>query len=330
MRVLILVNAPAIVERWEGEAASDRGVEHAATAVRSALERRGHQVVPLLVGADPGPLLRAVHEFKPDAVFNLCETIGGNSRLEAAVPFLLRWLKVPCTGNTPEALVLLLDKICTKRLLRDVGLPTPPFAALYDVRGLDGWGDWPAILKPSTEDASLGIDVGSVVSDVEAAKDRFELLFDRFGLPVLIERYIDGRELNVAILATEDGLRFGINEIDYSELPSDRPKILTYDAKWSEESEEFMKTPVKAPAVLEPALDAEVRSLAATAFSALDLRGYARLDLRIDADGKPWILELNPNPDIGPGTGFVKSLPQMGLGYDDAIEQIARMALKSK
>jgi len=330
MRVLILVNAPAVAERWEGESASDRGVEHAAKAVRSALECRGHEVSPLLIGADPGPLLQAVREFKPDAVFNLCETIGGNSRLEAAVPFLLRWLKVPCTGNPPEALVLLLDKICTKRLLRDVGLPTPAFAALYDQHGIDGWSDWPAILKPSTEDASLGIDSGSVVYTADAAKERFELLYDRFGLPVLIERYIDGRELNVAILATDDGLRFGINEIDYSDLPPDRPKILTYDAKWSEESEEFMKTPVKAPAVLESTLDAEIRKLAATAFSALDLRGYARLDLRVDADGKPWILELNPNPDIAPDTGFVKSLPQMGLTYDDAIEQIARTALRSK
>lgn len=330
MRVLILVNAPAIVERWEGEASSDRGVEYAATAVRSALERHGHEVVPLLVGADPGPLLRSVHEFKPDAVFNLCETIGGNSRLEAAVPFLLRWLKVPCTGNTPEALVLLLDKIYTKRILRDVGLPTPSFAALYDSCAIDGWLDWPAILKPSTEDASLGIDSGSVVYDVDAAKERFDLLYDRFGLPVVIERFIDGRELNVAILATEDGLRFGINEIDYSQLPPDRPKILTYDAKWSEDSEEFMKTPVKAPAALEPALDAEIRQLATTAFTVLDLRGYARLDLRVDSAGKPWILELNPNPDIGPNTGFVKSLPQMGLSYDEAVEQIVRMSLKPR
>ncbi|HOY66182.1 MAG TPA: ATP-grasp domain-containing protein [Candidatus Ozemobacteraceae bacterium] len=330
MRVLILVNAPAVVERWEGEAASDRGVEHAATAVRSALERRGHEVAPLLVGADPGPLLRAVREFHPDAVFNLCETIGGNSRLEAAVPFLLRWLKVPCTGNPPEALVLLLDKICTKRLLRDVGMPTPTFAALYDERGIEGWSDWPAILKPSTEDASLGIDYGSVVYDAAAAKERFELLYDRFGLPVLIERFIDGRELNVAILDTEDGLKFGINEIDYSQLPPGRPKILTYDAKWSESSEEFMKTPVKAPAELTPELDAEVRRLAASAFKALDLRGYARLDLRVDAEGRPWILELNPNPDISPDTGFVKSLPQMGLAYDEAVEQIARMAIRPR
>ncbi len=326
-RVLILENAPSPqTGRWEGEALSDRAVEAMAAGIARALAGRSWVVERRQVGLDPREAIAAVTAWRPDVVFQLCETLCGNSRLEPALPYLLGWLGIPFTGNPADVIALLLDKARTKQVLTGLGLPTPEFRALVDEGGLAGWRHWPAILKPAAEDASLGIDRGSVVEDPTAAGERFRLLAGRFGTPVLLERFIAGRELNVALLETPDGVRVGINEIDFSALPPDHPRILTYEAKWEEDSAVFRQSP-PVPARLEPGLDAEVRRLARAAWDGLGLRGYARVDFRVDEVGRPWILEVNPNPDLSEEAGFATSLPQMGLSYPDAVELIVRAAL---
>lgn len=330
MKVLILSNAPAPNQRWEAEERSDRGVLDAVAAISGALQTRGHTVATAEIGERPEDLLESLDRAKPDVVFNLCETIRGNSRLEPAVPYLLRWRALPFTGNGPQVISLLLEKSTTKRLLRDHRLPTPAFHDLYNDSDLEDWYIWPAIIKPAAEDASLGIDAGSVVRDRAAALTRFRLLAERFGTPVLIEQYIEGRELNVAVLEAHDRLHLGVNEIDFSEMPEGVPHIVTYNAKWVEESAEFQKSPVRAPARLPSEIDAHVRDLVRKTFSALHLAGYARIDLRLDTQGQPWILEVNPNPDISPGAGFVKALPEMGLSYEQAIEIILQRACQNK
>ncbi|HNV68490.1 MAG TPA: ATP-grasp domain-containing protein [Candidatus Ozemobacteraceae bacterium] len=330
MKVLILSNAPAPNQRWEAEERSDRGVLDAVSSISQALKANGHVVATGEIGERPEDLLQLLDREQPDTVFNLCETIRGNSRLEPAVPFLLRWRGVPFSGNGPQTISILLEKTTTKRLLRDHRLPTPAFHDLVSESDIDDWYIWPAILKPAAEDASLGIDAGSVVRDREAARERFRLLAERFGTPVLIEQYIDGRELNVAVLETSEDLLLGVNEIDFSEMPEHVPHIVTYNAKWVEESAEFLKSPVRAPANLPPEIDAEVRRLVRQTFAALHLAGYARIDLRLDTQNQPWILEVNPNPDISPGAGFVKALPEMGVSYEQAIEIIVQRACRTK
>ena len=251
MKVLIVCNAPATRERWSAEALSDRAVEGMAAAVARALDELGHQSRQVQVGYDPAALIAAIDEYQPEAAFNFCETIGGESHLEPCVPYLLEWLGVPYTGNPARTFPLLVDKPLTKHLLRGLRIPTPPFAALHDESDLSRFRSWPAILKPAAEDASLGIDRGSIVEGLPAARERFSLLAGRFGTPVLIERFIEGRELNVALLETREGLLCGINEIDFSSLPTDIPRILTYEAKWVETSDEFIKTPVRPGARLD-------------------------------------------------------------------------------
>jgi D-alanine-D-alanine ligase len=328
-QVLILENAPPPqMNRWEREALSDRAVEAMAAGIARALISRGWAVERRQIGLDPRAAIEAVTAGRPDVVFQLCETLGGNSRLEPALPYLLAWLGLPFTGNPAEVIALLVDKVRTKQVLIGLGLPTPEFVAVSDEARLDGWPHWPAILKPAAEDASLGIDRGSVVDDRPAAARRFRLLAERFGTPVLLERFIAGRELNVALLEAPDGLRMGINEIDFSALPADHPRILTYEAKWEEDSPIYRQSP-SGPARLASDLDAEVRRLARAAWDGLGLRGYARVDFRVDAAGRPWILEINPNPDLSEQAGFAKSLPQMGLDYPEAVELIVRSALRS-
>ncbi|NLI75590.1 MAG: GNAT family N-acetyltransferase [Candidatus Riflebacteria bacterium] len=325
-RVLILENAPATQQRWAGESLSDRAVEAMAAAIAAALTGRGHAVGRAPVGLDPRGAIDAVRVAAPEVVFQLCETMCGNARLEPALPYLLGWLGIPFTGNPADVMALLLDKARTKQVLLGLGLPTPEFVSARAEGDLDGWAAWPAILKPAAEDASLGIDRGSVVDGATAARERFRLLAGRFGVPVLVERFIAGRELNVAMLETPDGVRVGINEIDFSALPADHPRILTYEAKWEEESDVFRQSP-PVPAQLPAALDAEVRRLARAAWEGLGLRGYARVDFRVDEAGRPFILEVNPNPDLSEGAGFAKSLPQMGVTYPEAVELIVRAAL---
>ncbi len=325
-RVLILENAPARQERWAGESLSDRAVEAMAAGIAQELTGRGHTVGRAQVGLDPRGAIDAVRAAAPDVVFQLCETMCGNARLEPALPYLLSWLGIPFTGNPADVLALLLDKARTKQVLLGLGLPTPEFVAARTEADLAGWAIWPAILKPAAEDASLGIDRGSVVDGPAAARERFRRLAERFGVPVLVERFVAGRELNAALLEAPDGVRVGINEIDFSALPPDHPRILTYEAKWEEESDVFRQSP-PVPARLPPDLDTEVRRLARAAWDGLGLRGYARVDFRVDEAGRPFILEVNPNPDLSEGAGFAKSLPQMGVTYPEAVELIVRAAL---
>jgi len=330
MHILIVVNGPAEGGRWQDESLSDRGVEGAARTIGEALKERGFQVSTLVVGRDPEPALQGLRAARPDVVFQLVETIAGDSRLEPAFPFLVQWLGIPMTGNSPAVLTMVVDKGQTKHLFKGMGVRTPEFAELFAPEDLDGWTIFPALLKPAAEDASLGIDAGSIVRDAAGAKARFEHLARSFGTPVLIERFVDGREANAACLQLGDELRIGLNEIDFSDLPPELPRIVSYEAKWVEGSEWFKKTPVKTRAAFPPATDAAIRETARRLFRALRLSGYARFDFRVDAEGVPWLLEINPNPDLSVDAGFARALPEMGVTYADAVEAIVRTALRAK
>jgi D-alanine-D-alanine ligase len=330
VRILILMNAPvsSSQSRWSDEAISDRAVEEVADTIKGALGVLGHTSSLFAVGACPGLLLQKIKRWKPDIVFNLCESLLGNSRLEPAVPYLLSWLGLPFTGNPAEVFGWALDKIHAKRLLRAAGFPTPDFRPLRTDDDLKGWNSFPAILKPAAEDASLGIDNGSVVENSAEALARFRLLKHSFGTPVLIESFIDGREINVALLETETGIKTGINEIDFSAVAADQPRILTYEAKWIETSAACQATPVKAGVTLSPGLDDRLRRIATGVFEQLHLQGYARIDFRIDHDEQPGILEINPNPDFSTTGGFARSLPEMGVSYVQAVQIMLNMAMK--
>ncbi|MBF0545337.1 MAG: ATP-grasp domain-containing protein [Candidatus Riflebacteria bacterium] len=328
MKIAILANSPSSLQRWENESLSDQSVENTASQVSSALAENGHQTVVLLVDDNPEKLISSLKFHNPEVVFNLCETIGGDSTLEPAVPYLLKWLRIPFTGNGPEALALAFDKPRAKIFLQASDFPTPEFLPILQEGQIKLWNNWPAILKPAQEDASLGIDEGSVVTDFSQAISRFKLLEAKFGTPILMESYINGREINAAVLETPTGLKVGLNEIDFSTLPANKPKIVTYEAKWLEDSLYFKATPVKSPALIDEPLNTQIRELAKSVFQAFDLSGYARVDFRISESGKPFILEINPNPDFSQDAGFARSLSEMGLSYSDAAEIQINMALR--
>lgn len=307
------------------DAIAARGNLEALEAIEAALSVLGPVVAIETGDGDPAALARALRETAPRAVFNLAEAVRGVPALEPAVPALLELLGIPYTGNGPFTLALCLDKPRTKALLRGYGLPTPPWRVLEDPHGgsLEGL-ELPLIVKPSAMDASHGIDPDSVVHDEAAARRRAALVIERFGQPALVEQFVDGRELNVSIVDDPPAV-LPASEIDFR-LPPGAPRIVGYEAKWIEGTEAHAGTPVVCPATLEPELEAAVRDLALRAFRAVGARDYARVDLRVDREGRPFILEVNPNPDVSPAAGLARAARAAGWRYDDLVRRFVRLA----
>jgi D-alanine-D-alanine ligase len=303
----------------------DRDTLIAAGAISQALTSHGHQA-PLVAFVPDLDVLRAqLAAHRPDVVFNLVEGIEGKGRLAHVAPSLLEEIGVPYTGTGADALIATGDKPGAKRLLRKAGLPTPDWSEPPVWEGLTP-GCW--IVKAADEDASLGLDDGAVV-EADKVPDRAEDCAGRFGGPWFAERYVDGREFNVAVLEEAGAPRvLPMAEMTFEEWPAGRPRIVGYVAKWEEDSFESTRT-VRRFGVeqREPGLARELRALAERAWSLFGCRGTARIDFRVDADEHPLILEVNPNPGIAPDAGLAAAAAQAGLSYADMIERIVKAAL---
>lgn len=331
MRVAVLFNDDLGLSGPEArDPEAVQGVREARDAVLAALRALGHQAEAVAVGADPEASLLALRAFDPEVAFNLVESIGGRARLEAAFAWLLEWLQIPFTGSAPEVLSLALDKGVAKAVLAQAGLPVP--AGVIISTGKESFAHLhaPWIVKPLRQDASHGIDAESVTSDPERARARATELRARFEEPVLLEELIEGRELNVSILQSGAGTEvLPPGEIDFSRFPAGSPRILTYAAKWREDSVEYITSPAIAARDLSPGLEAELAGRAAAAVHALGIRGYGRVDFRVDAVRGPVVLEVNPNPDLSPKAGFARAAARKGLSYEQLVARILDAALET-
>lgn len=324
LRVALTFNDDRGLGSSEGlDRAAVEGVQLAAQAIAAALVARGHEVHRVPVHGAPNGLLEALARIRPELVFNQVESVNGDARLEAGVAHLYAWLGLRFTGSPPAALSLALDKGLSKAVLVAAGLPTPRGRSLQEAHDLDGL-EPPWIIKPQALDASHGIDQDSVTSDPARALEKARHLRATYDQPALVEEYVEGRELNVSLLERGGVIEaLSPGEIDFSALPADRPRILTYAAKWEEGSLEFGAT----PAVAARDVGAEVLDLAKAAFLALGLRGYGRVDLRLHPTRGPFVLEVNPNPDLSPGAGLALAAARSGIRYEELIERIALAAL---
>ena len=308
------------------DSASEADVAEVARSVAEGLVRHDLDAWPLPAAPPIGRVLGQLANPAPDVVFNLIEGFGGSSGGEARVTGLLELLGLPYTGCPPEAQALCHSKAKTKALLKGMGLPTAPFAVVRSGEPVPRWGGpWPAILKPEAEDASLGIDQSSVAGTAEAIVEGVARLRVSHGRDVLIEAYLPGREFNVGILELPEPEALPIAEILYN-VPGDSWPILTYAAKWDEGSPEDLASRPRCPADVDPGLAGRLGSLAVDAFRATGCRDYARVDFRLDADGLPMILEVNPNPDIGPKAGWARALRASGRDYEATLAQLVRQA----
>ena len=297
----------------------------AAKAVAEALASRGHEAPMAAFVADPEKLRALIARRVPDVVFNLVEAIEGKGRLAYIAPQMLDEIGVPHTGTGAEALIATGDKPLSKRLFREAEIPTPDWS---EPPGWEGLAEGRYIVKAADEDASLGLDAAAVVSAGEV-RARAEACAARYGGRWFAERYIDGREFNVSVLE-EKGLPrvLPMAEMTFEEWPAGRPRIVGYTAKWDDASLECRRT-VRAFGVegREPELARALRDLSERAWTLFKLRGTARVDFRVDGEGQPLALEVNPNPGIAPDAGFAAAAARAGLSYAELIERIVKAAL---
>jgi len=331
-RVLLLYNLP-----WRSGAGaeSDAGVLDEVKAVEEALARRGRTWRTVGVGSarDLPRLLAAAREA---VVFNLVEGLPNETTAEALLPVLCRVYGKACTGNNEFALALALDKWRTKAVLRAAGLPVPPGVLVpvgarlsrAALPGNRGGGGGPYIVKPLATDASEGIDAHSVIPRAGPALARAVAEIHRaFHQPALVEQFVGERELNVSVIVRRGRPEvLPAAEIDFSTFGAERPRIVGYTAKWHADSFEYRHTPPLLPAPLSARLAARVRAHALAAWSAVGCSDYARVDLRL-ADEEPFLLEVNPNPDIAPEAGFAAALGAAGISYETFIAGLLENAV---
>lgn len=270
---------------------------------------------------------------KPDLIFNLADDgFYNDPNLEPHVPAILDILKIPYTGNNYFTLALCQNKARTKEIMSFYGILTPKWQIFNNSnRRLNPQLRFPLIVKPIKSDGSVGIKERSVVYNEEQLREQVNQILDIYQQEALVEEYIDGREFNVALIGNQRPIVLPISEIDFSGLPKNFPKIVSYRAKWVKQSLVFKKTPVICPAIIEEALANQIRALAKKIYKIFGCRGYARIDLRYDEkEKKIYVLEVNPNPDISEDAGLARSAKAFGLSYKDLILKIVNFALEKK
>ena len=268
-----------------------------------------------------------INNFSPDVIFNFVESIEGIASYEYCMAGVFQLLGFNFTGNLPSTLGNCLDKNRTKNILRSYGINTPNSIIVKPLENLNESEfdlRFPVIVKLLKEDASIGISEYSVVNDLSSLKNQLKFLLDTYKQNVIIEEYIDGRELNAAILGNTV---LPISEIDFSGLPDNLPKIVTYDGKWIEDSLYYNHTKPICPANLNNKLKNKIEKTAILAYEALNCRDYARVDIRLNKNGEPYVIEVNPNPDISIDSGFARAAKAAGISYGMLLNNIANFAL---
>jgi D-alanine-D-alanine ligase len=368
MRVVILHNAVSADAR-----ADERDVLEAVAAISGALGELGHEPVALPCELDLEAAKARLLEARPDVVFNLVESLGGSDRGMFLATALLDSMGLPYTGSATDAIFLTTNKPLCKWALRRAGLPTPDWIESGDCgasfRGAKGDNRKPTIqerkttfvpgaryiIKPVFEHASLGIEEDAVVACETAAElqARVQERETRCGRPLFAERFVEGREFNLSLLANCNGGnpcaaprapqrrtptlpgKGGTEErpqilppaeIDFSAFPAGKPRIVGYRAKWEEGSFEFQHTPRTFEIAGDQGLTHRLAELSRACWRCFGLSGWARVDFRVDERGEPYILEVNANPCLSPDAGFAAALAQAGIPFSAAIERILNAA----
>lgn len=328
--ILVFFNEP-VLPRTDPESESEADVLETVADVERILIDAGFDVRRLGVGYDPRPLLEEVRRSRPDAVFNLFEGVPPCPGSEVAAASLLEWLGLSITGCPSACLSLGRDKAVSKHLMCSAGLPTARFAVTESVPAPEWSGGWPAIVKPARQDASVGIDQGSIVTDQVRLAARVNLVLEKFGPPVIVEEFIGGREFHVNVIEEGTGpnrartvLPFA--EIAFHEARPDWWPAYTYTAKWDVNSAEYADSPLHAPIFLPPDMTTRLRELAIRAFRLFGCRDFARIDVRMTADGEFRVLEMNPNPYLI-SLALVNGLEAVGRTHEQLVVQMALAAL---
>lgn len=315
MRVVVLYDPGA--DDWTAQ--DIRGVLKAVSEVARIFSALGHAVRKVPVRHDMRWLQTAR---AADLAFNLCEGVHGRSEWEEHVVAALEFAGVPVTGAGLWTLSACRRKAIANAILAQAGLPIPRWTVAQGT--IEDDFPLPAIVKPAAEDASAGLDRGSVVTDRKALRARVAAMTEQFE-EVLVQEYIAGREFNVGFVGNRV---LPIAEIDFSGMPQGSWPILTYSAKWETGSTEDLGSVPMCPANIPQKLADRVAKIAEAAWRAMQGKGYGRVDLRVDEQGRPWVLDVNPNPDLNDDAGLSRMARSAGWNYPDLVRRIAEVALR--
>lgn len=294
--------------------------------VSEALERLHWKVSAQAIDLDLALGLERLQAQEPGCVFNLVESLGGRGELIGLVPALLESTGVPFTGSGSMAINLSSHKVFAKRWMRSDGIPTPAWQIDSDQR--DSRERW--IVKSLWEHASLGLDDDAVVQDRAAAEARIRFCVEKFGGEWFAERYIDGREFNISIIEQNGQPRvLPLAEMTFVDYPPDKPRIVGYAAKWNSGADEYHATQRRFPE-LSHAERQTLQDVARRCWALFGLRGYARVDVRLDRAGNPWVLEVNANPCLSRDAGFAAAAMEAGIRYRQLIEIILHAAMRPR
>jgi D-alanine-D-alanine ligase len=295
-----------------------------AEAIEKAMDELGYDHQREFFDLDLKNITSVLKQNPPDLVFNLVETVAGKGELIHLPPSLLESFNVPFTGSGSYALLLTTNKIRTKKILKVNGLPTPEWFVHNDTEKPDKRKKY--ILKPAWEDGSAGITDDSIVT---GDKINLQELSRNMKLKnIFIEEYIHGREFNLSLLAGKNGPEvMPVAEMQYLNFPADKPRILTYASKWDTDSFEYTHT-VRTFEIAESDRDlsSALINISKRCWELFELRGYARVDFRVDEDNRPYVLEINTNPCLSPDSGFPAACFKAGLSYTEMINRIIQDA----
>src|SRR5215471_15986606 len=296
--------------------------------VMESLLRLGHSVETLAVFDNVTHIVEKLQTCMPDVVFNLSESFHQSRAQEPNIPALLELLKVRYTGAGPDALLLCKDKAIAKKILAYHHVRVPGFVVshrLSPLRRLTRF-KFPAFVKPRYEESSDGISKASFARDEGEALERAQFIHQKFDCDVLIEEFIEGRELYVGVLGTRRLTVFPPREVFFDNMPSDVPRFATYHAKWNDAYRKKWGITNGAARELPPAVAAELRKIGRNVYGWLKIRGCGRLDLRLTPNGELFVIEVNPNPSLSQDEDFAQSAAAGGMDYDALITAILSLA----
>jgi D-alanine-D-alanine ligase len=298
--------------------------------VITAIKAMGHEVQPLAVHDDLGDIRRASTDWKPHVAFNLLEGFDDITIFDQNVVSHLELLKLPYTGCNPRGLLMSRDKSLSKKLLAYHRIRVPEFEVYRIGRPIRRPKRlaFPLMVKSLTQEASIGISQASVVESDEKLKERVAFIHESIGTAAIAEQYIEGRELYVGILGNQALQALPVWELFFTNMPADARRIATDRVKWS------VKYQKKYGIDSGPAKDLSdtecdrIQHTCKRAYRALELSGYARIDLRFDEAGNAWVLEANPNPQIARGEDFAASAEKIGIGYEPLLQRIINLGMR--
>ncbi len=297
--------------------------------VTSTLRTCGHEVKILGVQKDLPAIGACAEEFKPDIVFNLLENFDDVTTFDQNVVSYLELIRLPYTGCNPRGLMLARDKSLSKQLLAYHRIPVPDFTVVRRGRKavLSKRLKFPLIVKSLFFEASAGISQASVVENTEQLARRVQFIHDSLGTAAIVERFIDGRELYVGVLGNDRVQVFPVWEMTFTNMPENTYRIATERVKWNTRYQQRHGIDTH-EAKLPEGVGERIQHLVKRAYRVLDLSGYARLDVRLDADCRPFVIEANPNPQLAHGEDFAESGDRAGLSYERLLERIVALGLQ--